>query len=164
MKTTHWYNAGLVLGRHLRRWPSTKPTLYRCILFTCNHTVAGGTSFNQYNAEYEYCFTSLSTQSWQYRDRIKPEAWTMPYSYLERHQGLFIVHSTINSTVHSGPLNSLEHCISTSTMTNIRPHRDSSLVLPDYKPQSIRDEPSGPAITALKYLHINHADQRVFSI
>ena len=32
---------------------------------------------------YEYCFTSLSAQSWQYRDRRKPEAETMPYSYLE---------------------------------------------------------------------------------
>ena len=33
--------------------------------------------------EYEYCFTSLSAQSWQYRDRRKPEAETMPYSYFE---------------------------------------------------------------------------------
>ena len=33
--------------------------------------------------EYEYCFTSLSAQSWQYRDRRKPEAGTMPYSYFE---------------------------------------------------------------------------------
>ena len=32
---------------------------------------------------YEYCFTSLSAQSWQYRDRRKPEAGTMPYSYFE---------------------------------------------------------------------------------
>ena len=31
----------------------------------------------------EYCFTSLSAQSWQYRDRRKPEAGTMPYSYFE---------------------------------------------------------------------------------
>ena len=31
--------------------------------------------------EYEYCFTSPSAQSWQYRDRRKPEAGTMPYSY-----------------------------------------------------------------------------------
>ena len=23
--------------------------------------------------EYEYCFTSLSAQSWQYRDRMKPK-------------------------------------------------------------------------------------------
>ena len=32
---------------------------------------------------YEYCFTSLSAQSWQYRDRRKPEAGTTPYSYFE---------------------------------------------------------------------------------
>ena len=35
------------------------------------------------NVLYEYCFTSLSAQSWQYRDRRKPEAGTMPYSYFE---------------------------------------------------------------------------------
>ena len=28
----------------------------------------------------EYCFTSLSAQSWQYRNRRKPEGGTMPYS------------------------------------------------------------------------------------
>ena len=32
---------------------------------------------------YEYCFTSLSAQSWQYRDRRRPEAGTMPESYFE---------------------------------------------------------------------------------
>ena len=29
----------------------------------------------------EYCITSLSVQSWQHRDRRKPESGTMPYSY-----------------------------------------------------------------------------------
>ena len=87
---------------------------------------------------YEYCFTSLSAQSWQYRDRRKPEAGTMLYAYFEWLHGLFIVHSSIGSTVHSRPLNSLEHCICTTTMTNIRSVRDSNLVPPDYKPQSIR--------------------------
>ena len=48
------------------------------------------------------------------------------------------MHSTIGSTVHSMLLNSLEHCICTTTMTNIRPDRDSNLVPPCYKPQSIR--------------------------
>ena len=48
------------------------------------------------------------------------------------------MHSTIGSTVHSIPLNSLEHCICTTAMTNIRPDRDSNLVHPVYKPQSIR--------------------------
>ena len=52
----------------------------------------------------EYSFTSLSAQSWQYRDIRKPEAGTMPYSYSEWLQGFFIVHSTIGSTVHSMPL------------------------------------------------------------
>ena len=30
----------------------------------------------------EYCFTSLSAQSWQYRDRRKPEVGTMPIGLL----------------------------------------------------------------------------------
>ena len=62
----------------------------------------------------------------------------MPYSYFELFQGFFIEHSTIGSTVHPRSLNRLEHCICTTTMTNIRPDRDSNLILPDYKPQSIR--------------------------
>ena len=75
----------------------------------------------------------------QYRHRRKPGTGTMPYSYFEWLQGFFIVYSTIDSTVHSMPLNSLEHCICTTTMmTNIRPDRDSNLVPPGYKPQSIR--------------------------
>ena len=45
---------------------------------------------------------------------------------------------TIGSTVHSRLLNSLEHWICTTTMTKIRPDRDSNLVPPGYKPQSIR--------------------------
>ena len=40
---------------------------------------------------------------------------------------VFIVHSMIGSTVHSRPLNSLQHCICTTMMTNIRPDRDSHL-------------------------------------
>ena len=88
----------------------------------------------------EYCFTSLFAQSWQDRDRRKPKAGTMPYSYFEWLQGFFIVHSTIGSTVHFMHLNSLEHCICTTRMTNIRrrPDQDSNLVPPGYKPQSIR--------------------------
>ena len=57
-----------------------------------------------------------------------------------RLQGFFIEHSrpTIGSTIHSRPLDSLKHCICTTIMTNIRPDRDSNLVPPGYKPQSIR--------------------------
>ena len=32
------------------------------------------------HTSFEYFFMSLSAQSWQYRDRRKPEAVTMPYS------------------------------------------------------------------------------------
>ena len=43
-------------------------------------------------------------------------------------QGFFIVHSTIDTTAHSRPFNSLKHCICTTSMTNIRPSRDSNPV------------------------------------
>ena len=72
----------------------------------------------------EYLFTSLSKQSWQYRDRMKPEVGIMSYSN-RMISGLLLVHSTIDSTVHSRPLNSLEHCICTTSMTNSPPGRDS---------------------------------------
>ena len=42
--------------------------------------------------------------------------------------GFFIVHSTIDNTAHSIHLNSLVHCIFTTSMTNIRPDRDSNPV------------------------------------
>ena len=42
------------------------------------------------------------------------------------------------NSVHSMLLNSLEHCICTTTMTNILPDRDSSLRPPGYEPQPIR--------------------------
>ena len=90
---------------------------------------------HEYMNIYEYCFTSLSAQSWQYRDRRKPEAGTMPYSYFEWLQWFFIVHSTIGSTVHS-MLWTVRIC--TTTTTNIRPDRDSNLVPPGYKPKSLR--------------------------
>ena len=51
---------------------------------------------------------------------------------------IYMVYSTTCSTVHYRPLNSLEHCICTVTMTNIRPDRDSNPVLQGFKPQSIR--------------------------
>ena len=86
----------------------------------------------------EYFFTSLYARSWQYRDRRKPEAGTLPYYYFEWLEGFFIVHSIIGSTIHPIPLNSLEQCICTAPMTNIRPDRDSNLVPPGHKPQSIR--------------------------
>ena len=93
----------------------------------------------------EYCFTSLSAQSWPFRYRMKPEAGTIPYSYFQWFQGFFIVHNTIGSTVHCRPLNSLEHCICTTVTTNIRP-------LPGFEPGTSRlqaavdtNEPSGPA-------------------
>ena len=49
----------------------------------------------------EYCFTSLSVQSLQYRDKRKPEAGTMPYFYFEWLQEFFIVYNAISSTIPS---------------------------------------------------------------
>ena len=54
--------------------------------------------------------------------------------YLTR-QGLFVVHSTMDSTVHSIPLNSLEHCICITAMTNIRAGRDSNPVHLSFEPR-----------------------------
>ena len=50
-------------------------------------------------------------------------------------QGLFIVHSTIDKIAHSRHFNSLEHCVCTTSMTNIRPGLDSNPVVLSFKPQ-----------------------------
>ena len=64
---------------------------------------------------------------------------------------MFIVHSTIGSTVHSIPLNSLEHCRCAITMTNIRPDLDSNLYHTSRLQAPIdTNEPSGPCISRLK--------------
>ena len=101
----------------------------------------------------KYCFTSLSAQSWQYRDRREPEAGNMPYSYIEWLQGFFIVHSTIGSIVHSTI--SLEHCICTTTNN----HDDKYPVRPGFEPGTFRlntpvdtNEPSRPAVGCLMCL------------
>ena len=36
---------------------------------------------NKYRQQSEYCFTSLSAQSWQYRDRRNPEVGAILYSH-----------------------------------------------------------------------------------
>ena len=55
---------------------------------------------------------------------------------------------------HSMPLLSLEHCICTTTMTNIRPDRDSNLSYLGYKPQSIRISHRGRAMIYMKPYHM----------
>ena len=81
----------------------------------------------------EYWFTSLSAQLRQYRDIRMPEVGTMPYSYRMISR---VLYSTINSTIHSRPLNSLEHCICTTPMTNIRPGETRTLYLLSVAPQT----------------------------
>ena len=50
-------------------------------------------------------------------------------------QGFFIIYSTIDSTTQYIPLNSLEHCTCTTSMTNNRPGRDSNQVPLSFEPQ-----------------------------
>ena len=79
-------NAGLMLGQPRRK--CTNLELYKYNYFYPLKWVS------------EYCYTSLSVKSWQYRVLL----------FFKWLQGLFIVHRTIGSTVHPRPLNSLEHC------------------------------------------------------
>ena len=59
------------------------------------------------------------------------------------------LYSTIDSTTHARPLNSLEHCICTTSMTNIRPGRDLNPV-PRVSSYNRPNEPSGPADAVLR--------------
>ena len=67
-----------------------------------------------------------------------PKPGLCPTLIFKWFQGFFIMNSSIGCTVHAMPLNSLEHCICTTTMTNILHDRDSNMVPPGYKPQLIR--------------------------
>ena len=145
--STPVYDVSPTLAQH---WMDV-PCLLGCLWFVSTHYVPTHTYTSiitiQYNIQKvvivtiiwsiewmnEYFFTPLSAQSWQYRDRKKPEAGIMPYYYFEWLQGFFIVH---RQHVHYMPLNSFEHCVCTTTMTNIRPDRDSNLVPTVYKPRS----------------------------
>ena len=62
----------------------------------------------EYRQQSEYCFTSLSAQSWQYLDKRNPEVRTILYSY---RMTLRVLYSTQyhSDTAHSRPFNSLEH-------------------------------------------------------
>ena len=50
-------------------------------------------------------------------------------------QGFIIMRITIHNIVPSRPLNSLEHCLCSTSMTNIRTGRDSKPVPLSFKPQ-----------------------------
>ena len=70
-------------------------------------------------------------QSWQYRDRRKPGDGTTPYSYRMTSRVFYSAQydrQSLDSTANSKPLNSLERCICTTPVTNIRPGRDSNPV------------------------------------
>ena len=48
------------------------------------------------------------------------------------------MHSAIDITADSMPLNSLEHCIGPTSMTNIRPDQDLNPVALSFEPQQDR--------------------------
>ena len=48
----------------------------------------------------------------------------MPYSYRKPSRVLYDTQCHRDITAHSGPLNSLEHCICTAAITKIRPDQD----------------------------------------
>ena len=110
----------------------------------------------------EYYFTSLSAHSWQYRDRRRPEAGTMPYFFwINDFKGSFIiVHSTMDITAHSGSSNSLEHCICTTPMTNIRPGQGSNPVPLSFEPQPDRMCHRERPYMIMYYRQINWAVQK----
>ena len=82
-------NDVLLLGQHRRCWPNIKPTLAQRLVF-------GGESVS------EYCFTSLSAQSWQYRDKRKPVPGIMPYSYRMTSRVLYSAqHHRQHCTLHA---------------------------------------------------------------
>ena len=49
------------------------------------------------------------------------------------------MHSAIDITADSIPLNSLDHCIGTTSMTNIRPDQDLNPVALSFEPQQDQD-------------------------
>ena len=97
----------------------------------------------------EYCFKSLSAQSWQYGDRKKPEVGTMPYFYLMTSRVLYSAqyhrqHCTLQAFEQ---FSALYTC-----MYNID---DKYPTRPGFKPSTSEvraatapNEPSGPACRA----------------
>ena len=137
-----WFLAGVFLGSYLV-WISDGPDIFTEVVHISNlfkglECAVLSMVLCTIKNTWSHSISLDIVPTWQYRARRKPEADTMPYSYSEWLQGFFMVHSTIRSTIHSMPLNNLEHCICTATMTNIRPDRDSNLVPPCYKLQSIQ--------------------------
>ena len=98
-------------------------------LFPINHLIVLFIiKINSYHSQLlgvsEFCFTSRF-------DNIATEGNSksgLSPTLIEWCQGFFKVHSSIDSTAHFLPLNSLEHWICATTMTNIRSDQDSNPV------------------------------------
>ena len=133
------------------------PIVFPCIINI--HTAHNICIYSSAKPEYIYIYICMYILIYvafcpfgQYRDRRKPEAGTKSYSYFELLQGFFIVHSIIDSTLHSMPLNN---------QNDKYPARVGfELIPPGYKPQSIRmrhrDRPARPKTSQclrFKYLY-----------
>ena len=112
---------------------------------TLFHTQCGRwTPFHQWVSE--YCFTSLSAQSWQYRDKWKPYVATVPYSYRMTSRVLYSAqyyrqHCTLQAFEQFGAL-----------YRPIRNPNDKHPTQPGFEPSTSEfwatigsNEPSGPA-------------------
>ena len=91
----------------------------------------------------EYCFTSLSAQSWQYRDRRKPKIGTMPYSYRMTSRVLYSAQCyRQHCTLHT--FEQVKHCTYTTPLINIRPGFEPSIT--EFRATTRPNEPSAPAM------------------
>ena len=99
---------------------------------------------NEYRQQSEYCFTSLSVQSSQYRDRRKPEVGTILYSYRMTWRVLYSAHNhrqhcALQAFQQFGAL--YMHNFDDTHLT--RPGFESSTS--EFRATTGPNEPSGPA-------------------
>ena len=80
----------------------------------------------------------LAARSWQYRTGAERRPQSDLFEMTSRVLSSAQYHRLTDITVLSKPLNSLEHCISTTTMSNRRPVRDSNPAPLSFEPQSYR--------------------------
>ena len=126
-----------MLAHRLWRWANIKPALYQRLLFSmwtlvsmmwcflCGHSSpwCGFFYVVKRTSSVSEDFTVLSTQSWQYRNRRNPKSGLCP-SLIKWLQGFFLVHSTMDFTVHSfEQIGALYIC---TVWTHFRPGRHSN--------------------------------------
>ena len=122
--TSHWpmlfkcwptvFDAGPTLKQH---W-----VFASCFLrgSSCHYRCRPGFLYHQYII-YVYCFTSFSAHCGNIATEGSPKPDYAILLFRMSSRVLYSAQYLIGSTVHSRPLNSLEHCICTTAMTSIRP-------------------------------------------